>query len=132
MLRDPVSAYSSPAALEALAGEIKDNNYRIAIDGEQIHLMSAGVHLRGTDPFLIMGELMQMPQSSNVDSSHAFYLGFELAKALTALTLNKRYEQDEALRWGMHTLPEKHHRLPRNRKSKSEDTSRDSDPESTS
>jgi dihydropteroate synthase len=118
MLRDPVSPLRSAASLEALAGEIKDNNYRIAIDGQQIHLMSAGVHLRGTDPFLIMGELMQLPQSSNVDPSHAFYLGFELAKALTALTLNKRYEQDEALRWGMHTRPEKHHRLPRNRKSK--------------
>jgi hypothetical protein len=61
----------------------------------------------------MMEELMSLPQSRNVDPSHAFYLGFELAKALTALTLNKRYEQDEALRWGMHTRPEKHHRLAR-------------------
>ena len=38
-----------------------------------------------------------------------------MAKALTALTLNKRYEQDEALRWGMLTRSEKHHRLARNR-----------------
>jgi hypothetical protein len=61
----------------------------------------------------MMDELLAMPQSRNVDSSHAFYLGFELAKAMTALTLGKRYEQDEPLQWGMHTRPEKHHRLKR-------------------
>ena len=113
MLRDPSSVHPSPSALESLADQIKDNNYRIAIDGQEIHLMSSGVHLRGTDPFEIMQELMQLPESRNVDPSHAFYLGFELSKALTALTLNKRYEQDESLRWGLHTRPEKHHRLAR-------------------
>jgi dihydropteroate synthase len=113
LLRDPAATHPSADSLTAMAAQIKDNNYRIAIDGERIHLMSAGVHLRGTDPFEMMEELMSLPQSRNVDPSHAFYLGFELAKALTALTLNKRYEQDEALRWGMHTRPEKHHRLAR-------------------
>ncbi|MFM8400728.1 MAG: dihydropteroate synthase, partial [Pirellula sp.] len=93
----------------------------IAIDGQQIHLMSAGVHLKGTDPFEIMQELFKLPASRNVDPSHAFYLGFELSKALTALTLNKRYEQDEALRWGLHTRPEKHHRLARKRASQEPD-----------
>ena len=63
---------------------------------------------------------MLLPESRNVDASHAFYLGFELAKALTALTLGKRYEQDEALRWGMHTRSEKHHRLTRTPRSKKE------------
>lgn len=113
MLRDTSSVHPSPSTLDALAEQIKDNNYRIAIDGQAIHLMSAGVHLQGTDPFEIMQELMKLPESRNVDPSHAFYLGFELSKALTALTLNKRYEQDESLRWGMHTRPEKHHRLAR-------------------
>jgi hypothetical protein len=93
---------------------IKDNNYRIMIDDRQIHLISAGVHIRGDDPFEMMRELMSLPQSRNVDSSHAFYLGFELAKAMTALTLGKRYEQDESLLWGMHTRSEKHQRLKRN------------------
>lgn len=114
MLRDTSCIHPSPATIEALAEQIKDNNYRIAIDGNEIHLISAGVHLRGTDPFEIMQELLKLPESRNVDPSHAFYLGFELSKALTALTLNKRYEQDEALRWGMHTREEKHHRLARN------------------
>jgi dihydropteroate synthase len=117
MLQDTSSIHPSASTLDALAEQIKDNNYRIAIDGEKIHLMSAGVHLIGTDPFEIMKDLLQLPQSRNVDPSHAFYLGFELSKALTALTLNKRYEQDEALRWGMHTRPEKHHRLARKRTS---------------
>jgi dihydropteroate synthase-like protein len=115
MLRDTTNIHPSPSTLDALAEQIKDNNYRVAIDGQQIHLMSAGVHLTGTDPFEIMKELFKLPQSSNVDPSHAFYLGFELSKALTALTLNKRYEQDEALRWGLHTRAEKHHRLARKR-----------------
>jgi len=113
MLRDPVNPGNSEAAIASLARNIKDNNYRILLDDHQIHLISAGVHLRGTDPFEMIEELMGMPESRNVDASHAFYLGFELAKALTALTLGKRYEQDESLNWGMHTRPEKHHRLAR-------------------
>ena len=117
MLRDPSTTTFSAEAIAALAQNIKDNNYRILIDDKQIHLISAGVHLRGTDPFEIMEQLMMLPESRNVDPSHAFYLGFELNKALTALTLGKRYEQDESLRWGMHTRPERHHRLKRGKRS---------------
>ncbi|MCY2977880.1 MAG: DUF6513 domain-containing protein [Planctomycetota bacterium] len=113
MLRDPSAPVFSAEAISALASGIKDNNYRILIDENEIHLVSAGVHLHGIDPFVIMEELMSLPQSRNIDASHAFYLGFELNKALTALTLGKRYEQDESLNWGMHTRPEKHHRLAR-------------------
>ena len=43
-------------------------------------------------------------------SSHSFYLGYEFAKAVTALTLGKNYEQDRALRWGFLAVPEKSHR----------------------
>lgn len=113
MLRDPSRANFSVDSIESLVSNIKDNNYRILIDDQQLHLISAGVHIRGTDPFDMMEELMSLPESRNVDQSHAFYLGFELAKALTALTLGKRYEQDESLRWGMHTREERHHRLAR-------------------
>ena len=41
-----------------------------------------------------------------IDASHAFYLGYEFAKAVTALTLGKNYTQDQALRWGFLTIPE--------------------------
>src|SRR3712207_9458005 len=44
---------------------------------------------------------------SGIDPAHAFYLGYELAKAVTALTLGKQYTQDEALHWGFLTVPEK-------------------------
>jgi hypothetical protein len=45
-----------------------------------------------------------------IDPSHAFYLGYELAKAVTALTLGKNYVQDQALRWGFLTREETSHR----------------------
>lgn len=115
ILRDPNGTPYSVETIEQLALQIKDNNYRILLSESEIHLVSANVHLHGTDPFAIMEELMRLPESRNVDAAHAFYLGFELSKALTALTLGKRYEQDEALRWGMHTRDEKHQRLPRNK-----------------
>jgi hypothetical protein len=43
-------------------------------------------------------------------AAHAFYLGYEMAKAITALTLSKNYIQDQALRWGFLTVPEQSHR----------------------
>ena len=113
MLRDPRPSGDSLTTIESLAANIKDNNYRILLGDNKIHIISAGVHLQGTDPFAMMEQLMELPESRNVDPSHAFYLGFELAKALTALTLGKRYEQDESLHWGMHTKPHRHHRLAR-------------------
>jgi hypothetical protein len=42
----------------------------------------------------------------DVDPSHAFYLGYEMAKAVTALTLGKDYRQDQALDWGHLSRPE--------------------------
>lgn len=115
MLRDPKVLEYSEDVLEDLVQSIKDNNYRIYVSNNQIHLISAGLHIRGTDPYQIMEELMSRPESKNVDSSHAFYLGFELSKALTALTLGKQYDQDVALNWGMLTKQEQHHRLKRSK-----------------
>jgi len=86
-------------------------------DGERIHLLAADVHIAGSDPFEMMNELLALPQSRNVDLSHAFYLGFELSKALTALTLGKNYQQDQTLDWGLLTRHEPHHRLRRTAKS---------------
>jgi hypothetical protein len=48
---------------------------------------------------------------ADIDASHAFYLGFEMAKALSALTLGKQYQQDESLNWGILTRAETSHRL---------------------
>jgi hypothetical protein len=36
-----------------------------------------------------------------MDPSHAFYLGYELARAEIALHLGKQYVQDAPMRWGL-------------------------------
>jgi hypothetical protein len=96
-----------------LAAQIKDHNYRIFAQDEQLHIVSACEHLADADPFALFDQVLKGKSGERIDPSHAFYLGFELAKGLTALTLGKQYEQDEALNWGDLTRPEKHHRLNR-------------------
>ncbi len=63
--------------------------------------------LQGADPFSLF---QQMMEGEEIDPAHAFYLGYEMCKAVTALTLGKNYVQDQALRWGFLTLPEESHR----------------------
>jgi hypothetical protein len=53
---------------------------------------------------------MLSESSGRLDASHAFYLGYEMCKAMTALQLSKEYRQDEALDWGHLTIPETSHR----------------------
>ena len=60
--------------------------------------------LSDPDPFVLF------EQMGVTDASHAFYLGYELMKAKTALTLSKSYRQDQALEWGFLTEPEVSHR----------------------
>jgi dihydropteroate synthase-like protein len=113
ILRDAKLRPFPPAAIDSLASEIKDNNYRLFAQDGVLHLVSAGLHLTGQDPFELFEQLMQQPQSDNVDPGHAFYLGYEMAKAVTALQLGKQYEQDRALNWGHLTVPEDLHRIQR-------------------
>jgi dihydropteroate synthase-like protein len=101
-----------PAELDRLAADIKDNNYRIFAEGGRMHLISAGPHLQGDDPFLLFEQLLAR-SPKNLDPGHAFYLGYEMAKAGTALTLDKEYRQDESLDWGFLTRAEQSHRLKR-------------------
>lgn len=120
-LRDPKFPQYGDDKLQQLAARIKDNNYRVFVDGGKLHVISGGIHLSGDDPFLLFDELLHPQKFSdaarkaptNIDAGHAFYLGFEMAKALTALTLGKDYRQDEALNWGHLTRPEVSHRLRR-------------------
>ena len=111
MLRDPKVFQFRTEQIQQIADQIRDNNYRILAEDEQIHLLGSGLHLHGSDPFQIFDQLFAtLP--SNLDASHAFYLGYEMCKALTAITLGKEYTQDEALRWGHLTREEKNrHRL---------------------
>ncbi|MBI2825578.1 MAG: dihydropteroate synthase [Planctomycetia bacterium] len=106
VLRDPKVHEHGPAALERLAHDIKDHNYRIFAEGGELHVVTAGMHLHGTDPFELLAQL-QARNPKNLDPSHSFYLGYELAKARTALALGKDYRQDQALDWGYLTVEER-------------------------
>ena len=90
--------------LDEIANLIKDPNWRIFAEEGRIHAMNSLHHLIGTDPFLLFAQM------GVEESSHAFYLGYELMKAKTALTLSKAYRQDQALDWGYLTEPEISHR----------------------
>jgi dihydropteroate synthase-like protein len=120
MLRDPRLLTHSEETLQQLAESIRDNNYRIFAQDELIHLMAAGMRLSDRDPFRLFEQLMKLPVSENVDPGHAFYLGFEMAKASLALLLGKQYDQDQPLRWGFLTPDEDHHRLARRPKRQSD------------
>ncbi|MEX1232376.1 MAG: DUF6513 domain-containing protein [Planctomycetaceae bacterium] len=106
MLRDPKIHTLSGEEIERLAGHIQDPNYRILAGDETLHFFNRDGHWQGDDPFELFAQALS--SSKGVTAEHAFYLGFEMCKALTALTLGKQYTQDEALNWGFLTRPEKH------------------------
>jgi dihydropteroate synthase-like protein len=112
MLRDVSVLDQQSEALERLADQIRDRNYRIFAERGEIHLISRQFHECDKDPFVLFQRVLQQRPES-VDPSHAFYLGYEMAKAATALTLNKRYRQDESLDWGLLTILEDSQRLQR-------------------
>jgi dihydropteroate synthase-like protein len=106
LLRDPKLREHGQATLDELAKQITDPNFRIFAERGLLHMMSRDLYLQGADPFALFAEALQKVA---VDPAHAFYLGYEMAKAVTALTLGKNYVQDQALRWGFLTRPEKPH-----------------------
>ena len=86
-------------ALEKLALAIRDPNFRIFAERDEVHLVGKNLHLASRDPFQLFYQLAAHGRT-DVDPNHAFYLGYEMAKAVTALTLGKDYRQDQALDWG--------------------------------
>jgi hypothetical protein len=119
-LRDPKVHEFGSENLDKLAQQIRDNNFRLYAEGGKLHLIGAGLHLAESDPFLLFERLINpgfggsadsRQPPANLDAGHAFYLGYELAKASIALTLGKEYRQDEALNWGYLTQQEESHRL---------------------
>lgn len=103
MLRDMKVHELGEAGLHRLAEQIRDANFRIFVERGELHLLNRDGHWHGTDPFELFDEITR---TVPIDSAHSFYLGYELAKATTALTLGKQYRQDEALQWGFLTIPE--------------------------
>jgi dihydropteroate synthase-like protein len=107
LLRDSRLQEHGEATLEELAERVTDRNFRLFAERGLIHVINGKMHLRGSDPFDLFE---QMQAREEIDPSHAFYLGYEMAKAVTAVTLGKNYVQDQALRWGFLTRPEESHR----------------------
>jgi hypothetical protein len=115
MLRDVKVESFGPRNLAELQLRIRDPNWRIFAENGLIYALNHKAFLSSPDPFELF-DLMQV-----ADPAHAFYLGCELMKARTALTLGKTYRQDQALQWGFLTEPEESHlarRRPRARKQK--------------
>jgi dihydropteroate synthase-like protein len=106
-LRDPKLREHGLQRLEELAKQVTDPNFRIFAEAGVLHIINNHMHLHGDDPFVLFEEMCRLEA---IDPSHAFYLGYEMAKAVTALTLSKNYIQDQALRWGFLTRPERSHR----------------------
>jgi dihydropteroate synthase-like protein len=115
MLRDPAVIEPPAEDLDRLASEIKDANYRVFVSRGQVHVVSHELHLHSADPFLLFDQLRQSGPDGglpkNLDAAHSFYLGYEMCKAATAVALDKQYQQDESLDWGLLTREESRHHL---------------------
>jgi dihydropteroate synthase len=99
-VKDPEILEYDEAELRRLHGAVKDPNFRIFTDRETITVFNNEIFVRGTDIQAIFSQL-------GVDEpTHAFYLGRELMKARTAITLGKTYRQEGALNWGYLTPPD--------------------------
>ncbi|MFQ5804123.1 MAG: DUF6513 domain-containing protein [Candidatus Methylomirabilales bacterium] len=88
-----------------LQRRVTDPNFRIMIDGKNIYCFNRDLFVKDTDIQRIFHQITD--QLGTHPTSHAFYLGRELAKADIALRLGKKYIQEEDLDWGYlnHGLP---------------------------
>ncbi len=100
MLRDSRVLRHGEAVLQTLQRQIRDPNWRLFAEDGLLYAINGEQFLSDPNPFTLFDQM------SVADASHAFYLGYELAKAQTALTLSKNYRQDQALDWGFLTEPE--------------------------
>lgn len=104
MLRDGKLNEYGEEGLNRLASQLKDPNFRIFVERGTIYVMNRDGCWNDSDPYELFDTVVS--QTEDIDSSHAFYLGYELSKAVTALTLGKQYTQDEPLNWGFLTRSE--------------------------
>jgi hypothetical protein len=104
MLRDPRLHELGEQGLAQISGRLSDPNFRIFAERGEIHLMNRDGYWHGNDPYEVFDRMVATV--GTLTPQHAFYLGMELCKARTALTLGKQYTQDEALRWGFLTVEE--------------------------
>lgn len=86
----------SLAEISTSAAGVRDLNYRIEAGADGVHIYNRDGHHVSRTPLDLFPAL-----SVEGDAAHAFYLGYELAKAETAWRLAKRYVQDQPLDWGV-------------------------------
>jgi dihydropteroate synthase len=103
MLRDPAVKEFGGENLAELQRRIRDPNWRLFAEEGRICALNNSHLLSDSDAFVLF------EQMGVSDPAHAFYLGWEMMKAKTALTLGKTYRQDQALEWGFLTEPETSH-----------------------
>jgi dihydropteroate synthase-like protein len=94
-LHDRKPLLYAPAEIAEMAAAVGDDNFRIELAADGLHVYNRQGHHAATDPFDLFPRL-----AVERDGSHAFYLGYELAKAEIAWRLGKRYVQDQPLNWG--------------------------------
>jgi len=95
-LRDRKPLPYSADEIAEMAAQVADDNFRIEVAADGLHVYSRQGHHVATDAFDIFPHL-----GIESDGSHGFYLGHELAKAEIAWRLGKRYVQDQPLGWGI-------------------------------
>jgi dihydropteroate synthase-like protein len=86
----------TPEQVAESAEAVRDANFRIEAAEDGIHIYNRDGHHVDGDPFELFPKL-----GVEGDGAHAFYLGYELAKAEIARALGKRYAQDNPLDWGV-------------------------------
>jgi dihydropteroate synthase-like protein len=86
---------NTPREIGELAAQVRDDNFRIEVADDGIHVYNRHGHHVGQDAMSLYPKL-----GVAADGAHAFYLGTELMKAEIAWRLGKRYAQDAPLNWG--------------------------------
>lgn len=90
--------YNSIEVSEHIEPKYMDNGYvKIMVGKEKINLEWIGkekIRISGKDGLSIGRKLLEL---ANINTEHALYIGYELAKAEIALQLDKNYIQDEPL-----------------------------------
>jgi dihydropteroate synthase-like protein len=86
---------NTPCEIAELAGQVKDDNFRIEVADDGVHVYNRHGHHIALDAMSLYPKL-----DVKADGAHAFYLGAELMKAEIAWLLGKRYAQDVPLLWG--------------------------------
>lgn len=99
MLRDARFRPPSSTSLNDLASKLTDPNFRIAAAADGLHLMNREGHWIGDEPFEVFANALKA--NPDIDSGHAFYLGFEMARAEMCRELGKDYVQDQPVDFGL-------------------------------